>query len=180
MKIETNFTAPIRALAARAALATWVLALVLGGGAVALALDAAVKEAEVEESRERLAHLEARRAALGETPDLPSAAEIAALRERTATVNALSVTDGRRLTPLLALFEELLPEGAWLASLHYKGREGEIVLVAESERAEQLTEFLLQLERSLRFSEVLLSRQSPVGAKGRRVIQFELRLKERA
>jgi hypothetical protein len=179
MKIETNFTAPVHALAARIALAIWIVALVLAGGIIALWLDGSATRTQIGESTERLAQLEVRRAALGKQPDTPSAVEIAALRGRVATVNALSVTGGRRLVPLLALFEELLPADAWLVTLSHKARDGEVILVAEAAQAEQLTQFLLNLEKSTRFSEVLLSRQTPIGTEGRRAVQFELRLKER-
>ncbi len=179
MKIETNFIAPVHAWATRTALAIWIVALILIGGTVALWLDGSVTRAQIVESTERLSQLEARRAAVGKQPDTPSPVEVAALRGRVATVNALSVTGGRRLVPLLALFEELLPADAWLVTLSHKARDGEVVLVAEAAQAEQLTQFLLNLEKSTRFAEVLLSRQTPIGTDGRRAVQFELRLKER-
>jgi hypothetical protein len=179
MKLETNFTAPIRALAVRTALTVWALALVLAIAMVALWVDAAAIRAQREESTDRLAQLEARRGTLGAQPATPSAGEIAALQTRVATVNALSVTGGRQIVALLALFEELLPSDAWLVSLSHKARDGEIVLVAEAAQAEQLTQFLLSLEKSSHFSEVLLSRQTPLVAEGHRGVQFELRLRER-
>lgn len=179
MKVETNFADPIRPVALGTALATWVLALVLAAAALALWLDGSATNADVREARARLRQLEARRAELRLPANGPSATDVAALQTRVATVNSLSVTNGRRIVPLLVLFEELLPADAWLVSLSHKARDGEIVLVAEAAQAEQLTQFLLGLEKSARFSEVLLLRQTPLTGEGRHGVQFELRLRER-
>lgn len=179
MKIQTNFVVPVRPLATRLLLAGAALGLLLAAAGTAFWWDGRAKGEQIQESLERLAQLEARRASLGERPVLPPVPAMAALRERVANINAMSVGNGRRLVPLLALFEELLPADAWLVSLNHKVREGEVVVVAEAERAEQLTQFLLNLEKSSRFAEVLLLRQAPFGTEGRRTVQFELRLKER-
>lgn len=179
MKIQTNFVVPVLPLARGMIAVGTTLALLLVGASIACWSDGLAKNEQIQESLERLAQLEARRAALGERPQLPPGPAMAALRERVASINALSIGNGRRLVPLLALFEELLPADAWLVSLSHKARDGEVILVAEAERAEQLTQFLLNLEKSSRFSEVLLLRQAPFGVEGRRTVQFELRLKER-
>src|SRR5437899_6529418 len=152
MKIETNFVPPIGGLAVRTATAIWVVALVLAGGVVALWVDAAMIQSQLPESTERLQQLEQRRASIAIPANMPSAADIAAMRSRVATANSLSVTGGRRLMPLLVLFEEMLPPDAWLVSASHKAREGEVVLVAEAGQAEELTKFLLNLEKSSRFS----------------------------
>ncbi|MFL6711822.1 MAG: PilN domain-containing protein [Sulfurifustis sp.] len=179
MKVETNFADPIRPIALATTLATWFIAFMLAVAAVVLWLDASSRKADVREATVRLQQLEARRAELRVPANGPSGAEIAALQARVATVNALSVTNGRRIVPLLALFEQLLPADAWVVSLSHKARDGEIVLVAEAPQAEQLTQFLLGLEKSARFAEVLLLRQTPLTGEGRRGVQFELRLRER-
>lgn len=180
MRIETNFTAPVQALAARVVAITWALALALAAATAVLGFEARRLEGETLEARERLADVEARRAEIGPHPPVPGAEKIAALKRRVSTVNALSVTNGRGPVALLALLEALLPRKAWLVSFVHKARDGEVVLVAEARQAELLTRFLLELEKSARFSEVLLLRQTPLGRGGRRTVQFELRLKERA
>lgn len=179
MKIATNFVPPVQVLATRTAYVAWALALVFLSIAGIFWFDAQVKSEDISELRSRLAQIDARRKAMDVPPEIPSTEELAQLRTRVASVNSLSVTNGRRLVPLLVLFEELLPPPAWLVSLSYKAREGEVVLVAEAPRAEQLTAFLLQLEKSARFSETLLVRQTPLGRDERRTVQFEVRLKER-
>ena len=69
------------------------------------------------------------------------------------------------------------------AALRGSGQVGHVVRIdrlAEAGRAEMLTRFLLNLEKSGYFSEVLLTRQSLSKQRGRKRLQFELRLKEKA
>lgn len=178
MKIETNFTFAIRPFVNRVRATTVAVVPLLVICGVLVFIDAASRSSAIDETKERLTQLDARRAALGALPPLPSVAELERLKSRVAAINELSVTKGRRIVPLLVVVEELLPSDAWLVRLNYKAREGETVLVAEAERAETLAKLLVNLERSLRFSEVLLVRQAPQGIDGRRSVQFEIRLRE--
>jgi hypothetical protein len=180
MKIETTFAPPVKQWARAATVASWATAVVVGLTALALWFNATIARTEARSLDDRIEQLEARRAEQKLPPALPSQAQLQTLQARVAAVNALSVTQGRRLLPLLVLLEELLPADTWLTSVHQSARTGEVVLVAEAEQAEGLTKLLLSLEKSKNFTEVLLVRQMPVGTEGRRHIQFEVRLKERS
>jgi Tfp pilus assembly protein PilN len=85
----------------------------------------------------------------------------------------------RSVFSLLSDIEDLAPDQVWLSTILYRPRAAEVRLVAESESAEALTAFLLRLEKAARFSEVMLARQAHLGARERRTVQFEVRLKER-
>jgi Tfp pilus assembly protein PilN len=180
MRITTNFTPPVHRLALPLAAAVWTGAAVLAVLLVGMTFGAGGDRAGMAELEERLAQIDARLKQVAVPENLPPAAELSALKQRVAAVNALSSTRGRAPAPLLGALEALIPERAWLAGIHYRAREGEVTLVAESDSAEALTQFLLNLEKSPRFSEVLLARQTPTGAHGGKAVQFEIRLRERS
>lgn len=73
----------------------------------------------------------------------------------------------------------LLPDEAYLVSLHYKQATGEAQVTAEAGSAEVLTEFLRGLEKDKGFSGVLLARQSQRISHDKKLVQFDLRIKER-
>lgn len=132
---------------------------------------------EMPSLHERLSQLDQRQREIV-VQERPTAQELQELKRRVLALNALSSIRGHSPVSLLTELEQLLPDAAWLVSLHDRAKAGEILLVAESERVEPLTQFLLRLERQPRFSEVLLVKQAPQGAPSRS-IQFVVRLKER-
>jgi len=179
MKVTTNFAAPIQRLTPPLAAALWGLGLVFVVAAIWLAADAVGLRRENAALRERLAQLETKQPRAVSPVALPPLAEMNALRQRVATVNTLSGVRGRPVTALLADLEDLLPDQAYLVSLHHKAREGEALLVAEAYSAETLTAFLLKLEKDQRLAEALLVLQATRDARGGRAVQFEIRIKER-
>jgi CHAD domain-containing protein len=145
-----------------------------------LAVDTVGKVREKTVLTERLADIESRLRDQALIQALPPPEEMAALRQRVATVNALTELRGWPATALLAQFEEWLPDEVSLVSLRHRIKDGEIVLVAESENADLLTGFMHRLEKEPHFSEVLLSRQgAPAGGRANKLLQYELRLRER-
>jgi hypothetical protein len=137
--------------------------------------------------REALPQLRARAARLADEPApapaaqpaLPPDSELAALRRRVATVNALGGAGYPSLVTVLARLERLLPDDARLASLRYAREQGITTLVTEAHNTEVLTAFLQRLEQSGDYAEVLLLRQTQ-DARGRQGLrQIELRLTER-
>jgi Tfp pilus assembly protein PilN len=128
--------------------------------------------------RKRLAQVESHAPAHDAVP-APSREKLAALRQRVAVINGLAGGDGVPLTTLLAQLETLLPDSAYIVSLHYKRRQGEARLVAEAAQSETLTAFLQNLEKSGHFSEVLLTHQSQRITNGAKHTQFELRLRQK-
>lgn len=176
MKIRTNFVRPVQRMVAPAAAAMWTAAIVLVASAVWLAGDAASLRGELPQLHTRLERLEAQKPLVA--PHLPSAQDMAETRDRVAKINAAAQTKGAPTLLLLADLEKQLPPGACLTSIHHHAAEGEVQLVAVAERADPLSDFLLQLERDPLFEEVMLLREAQVG--GSRVgVQYEIRLKVR-
>ena len=178
MKISTNFALSRHRLAPVVAGVIWTVAFAFIVAGVWMLIVAAAVRQELPELRDRLIQLE-RRALPSQAERLPPVAEATALRQRVAAVNARVLARGRPLTAILARLETLLPDQAYLVSMQRRVREGEMLLVAEADSAESLTAFLLKLEKDPWFSEVLLTRQAPQALGGRKVVQFELRVKER-
>lgn len=172
MKLDTNFVQSPRGALRAALIGVWACAVALFAAAGAYAWQAAAKAAELPQLRVRLAALE-RRAALPVA--LPPAAELRALQQRVAALNALAGGPRSALLPTLVELEARLPEPVWLRSVHYVARSGELSLVAEAAAAEPLTQFLLELERSPLYSQVMLVRQTPRDES----VQFDLRMQVR-
>jgi hypothetical protein len=109
--------------------------------------------------------------------DAPSLQEFHRLQQRIAGINELAGQQGAGLSVILSRLEQLLPDQAYLTNLVYKPADDEMLLTVEAPSAEQLTGLLQAAEKSRRFSEVLLTRQSQEKRHGQRFIQFEIRLK---
>ena len=124
---------------------------------------------------EQLAHYRGHEIAI--QADLLPHEKLVALSSQVQALNGLTGTAGQPLPLLLAHLEKLLPDDAWLVSLQYRSREGEIKLVAEADRAELLTEFMNRLEQSGDFSKVLLTRQAQRTEGTQHAIQFEIQLR---
>ena len=179
MKITTNFVAsPLRLVRPMAAVLSGLACLMV---VVVLWLAQATISArhELPELHEHLAQLEQRRRELTNQEQPPPVVELQDVQRRVTALNTLSGNRGRSVTLLLVDLETWLPDQAWLVSVRDRARDGEVLIVAESESVEPLTAFLLRLEQQTRFSEVFLVKQAPQGAP-RRSIQFEIRLKERS
>lgn len=179
MKIETNFVTPFHRLAVPLAAASWGVVLALAVSLAWLAFDAFEKRGEIPELRERLAQLVSRQQQTEASNKLPPVAELQTVKQRVAALNGLLPAQTHSVFSLLDDLEALVPDRVWLSAVLYRPRAAEVQLVAESESAEALTGFLLRLEKTARFSEVMLTRQAQQGAHEQRTVQFELRLKER-
>lgn len=178
MKITTNLVASPTRLVRPMAAVLWVLAGLFISVVLWLAHAAIDMRHEIPALRERLAQLEQRQREVAAT-EKPPVSELQDIKRRIAALNTLSGNQGRPVITLLADLEQWLPDRVWLASLHDRVKNGEVLIVAEADSVEPLTAFLLRLEQQPRFSEVLLVKQTPRGAQ-RQSIQFEIRLKERS
>lgn len=179
MKLITNFVHPVGDAAPILAAASWAVVLIAVASTIALGVNAYSLRGEIPALKERLARVEMQ-AREAKTEDPPPREQLAALKRRVALLNGFAGGRGQLFSVLLTRLEPLMPAETYLVSLHYRQRAGETQLVAEAERAEVLTRFLLNLEKSGHFSEVLLTRQSLRTARGRKHLQFELRLKEKS
>lgn len=179
MKISASLTPPMRSLVLPTLVVAWVLAVAAAAATLWFVSDALSRNSERPALEERLVQLEQRVAEATTQVAGPSSTELAAMRQRVATINALSDARGWPVAMLLAKLERLLPERASLVSLHHRLREGEMQLVAEAADAATLTQFLVNLEQESHFAEVLLAKQSQHAGAGGRMVQFELRLKEK-
>ncbi|MBI5783120.1 MAG: PilN domain-containing protein [Gammaproteobacteria bacterium] len=180
MKITASFVPVVPPLASVLAGAFLLTGLLLAGASAWLVVDTVAKAREKAVLTERLTDIESRLRERALIEALPPLEEMAALRQRAAAVNTLTEIRGWPATALLARFEEWLPDEVSLVSLRHRIKDGEIVLVAESENADLLTGFMHRLEKEPHFSEVLLSRQgAPAGGRDNKLLQYELRLRER-
>lgn len=179
MKISASLTPPMRSLVPPTLVVAWVLAFAAAAATLWLISDALSRNSERPALEERLVQLEQRVAKATTQATGPSSSELTAMRRRVATINTLSGARGWPVATLLAKLERLLPERASLVSLHHRLREGEMQLVAEAADATTLTQFLVNLEKEPHFAEVLLAKQSQHTGTGGRMVQFELRLKEK-
>ena len=179
MRLTTNFVRPVGSAAPALAAAFWGVALISVVAGAWLTFETFSMRGELPELKERLAEVETR-AQQAQTQDAPGRKELASLKQRVSMVNGLVGGQGRPLSTLLMRLEPLIPDETYLVSLHYRQRTGEAQLVAEAQRAEALSLLLLKLEQSGYFSEVLLTRQSLRTARGRKHVQFEMRLKEKS
>ena len=172
MKISTDFLCARPRLARPLAGVLWLAAVLL----VALAGFLGLRAAELREERPareaRLERLEAQAAALARSA-APAPGELHALRERVQALNKLSGLRGWSTPQLLGWLGGRLPDNVYLVSLQHRPRDGEALLVAESQSAEALTALLLKLEKEPAFGEVLLSRQGRVDG----AVQFEIRVR---
>lgn len=179
MKITASFLAPVPNLVPAWVSALGLMALLLIGTLSWLAVDATAKYRDKTALNDRLTEIESRLRERELIEALPPPEELAALKQRVATLNTLTDARGWPAATLLARLEAWLPEQVLLVSLRHRVKDGEAVLVAEAENAEILTAFLLRLEKEPHFSEVLLSRQGAPASREGKLLQFELRLKER-
>jgi hypothetical protein len=157
-----------------------LIGVLLAGLTLWLATDGIGKFREKAVLQERLADIESRLRERALIEQLPPPEEMAALKRRATAINALADVRGWPASTLLARFEEWLPDDVSLVSLRHRGKDGEVVLVAEAENAELLTGFMNRLEKEPHFSEVLLSRQgAPAHGRDGKLLQYEMRLRER-
>lgn len=179
MKITASFLPPWRNWAP-ALLAVLTLAGLFSAGVAAwFATDGLGKHRDNIVLRTRLADLDSRLRDQALIEPLPPVGEMAEMKQRIAAINALTESRGWPAPLLLARLEEWLPDEVSLVSVRHRVKDGEAVLIAESDSAETLTAFLQRLEKEPHFSEVLLSRQGNPSARDAKLLQFELRLKER-
>jgi len=176
MRVNTNFLVPRHRLALPLAMGTAILAAVAAASSFWFAIDSADKRGELSGLQEKLASMAQRTPAISAVT-LPSGKDLSELKRRVAAINSLTPYRGAPLTLVLSKLEELLPDSMWLASLHHRAREGDLMIVVEAGSAEQLTRFLQRLEQDPWFSGILLSKQTPQEVPGRNIVQSELRLK---
>lgn len=113
------------------------------------------------------------------TVKLPASADLRIMKQRVGEINQLSGGKGWPSSRILISLEKLLPKSVYLISLQHKQQTGELLLLAEAGKVEVLTQFLHRLESEKHFAEVLLVRQTKRGSRGKRRIQYELKIKER-
>ncbi|HKQ31277.1 MAG TPA: PilN domain-containing protein [Burkholderiales bacterium] len=179
MKITTNLIITRPRLALPLAAAVWGLGLVLIVFAIVLTVAAVESNTERPNLEVRLTRLNEQLTAAAPKQPLPPDTELVSMRQRVGTFNSIASTRGMTPVQMLSWIEKSLPEKVYLASLHHRPRDGEMLLVAEAPTAEPLTVFLLQLEKEPRFKEVLLSKQGTRKGQGAATVQFEIRVREK-
>lgn len=179
MKIKTNFSVPLMRWILVLAVSLWSLALGLSGLAVWFVYDLRGIERDIPVLEKRLEELNRKSRGSAKVSSLPSERALTRIRKRLAAINALPGRVGWTPTTLFRKIEEMLPDKAYLISIHYKQKDGELLLVAESESQKPLTRFLSNLEGEPHFAEVLLTKQSQLKSRKKHLIRYEMRIRER-
>jgi len=179
MIIKTNFSVPMGSLVPLLLGLLWGASGALSFIGIWLVVDVTQMKNERPALEQQLADLDHRREALVITEELPATESMASLKQRVAVINLLAGGQGSTVSAVLARLEQLLPDQAYLVSVNYRRRGGEINIVAESQGVDVLTRFLVALENDESFAEVLLKKQTQRRIGNRAVVQFDLRLKER-
>lgn len=148
--------------------------------AVLLVYRASQFSGETETMIARLAELEQKKQTIKVSDNAPSPAALRTLSQRISMIKLLDVSKGWSTSRLLARLESLLPNYAYLTSVHHKRKVGEVVIIAEAKRVKDLTKFLKRLELEPHFEEILLAKQLRSSRSGSEYVQFEIRIKERA
>ena len=132
------------------------------------------------ELTEYLTKLDAKQA-ISHPQNSPDYEDLAALKSRLSAVSLLLNGENNSLSSFLARIELLLPAEAYLISLQFRKNKniGEIQILVESTRVGVLAEFMRGLEKEKAFAEVLLIRQSQRISSDTKLVQFELRIRER-
>lgn len=178
MKIRTNFSMSSASMAPRIMTILWVTALLAALLAAWMAMQASqLKQAKLD-LEHQLSKLQNRHVP-GIPKAFPSQEELVTLKKRIAAVSSISTGGEGSLSAFLRKIERLLPDEAYLVSLHYKGDTREAQITAEAGSAKILTGFLRDLEKEKSFNEVLLTKQSQRTLNDKQIVQFNLRIKER-
>lgn len=175
MKITTNFSSATTRMVPYLIGGLLLLSAIAVIVAISLYLSAHEIFGEVPVLEERLAGYRGREVVKA-NESLPNE-KLVELRARVQRLNELTSLTGQTLPQLFSHLEELMPDGVWLITLHYRSRENEARLVAEANRTGLLTDFMEKLERSGYFSQVLLTRQTQRSDDMQRAIQFEIQLR---
>jgi hypothetical protein len=178
VKIRADLLGARPRLAVPLAFTLWIFTLVCLAAGIWLGSRVMELREERPKLEARLARVEAQAEAAPAAP-LPAPKELAALRARVQALNQVSALRGWSTPQLFDWLGARLPENVHLVSLHHRPREGEALLVAESQSAEALTAFLLALEREPRFAEVLLAKQGAAAGTAS-AVQFEIRVRWKA
>lgn len=181
MKIRGNLLNGARPLPARpVAMGVWLLAATLGSAALWLFADTTRRDDQRIDLDARLADLQDQQTDVAGMADVPSGPELQAMKARVQTLNSLAGVHGLDTPELLLWLEQHLPREARVTNLHHKARAGETYLIAEASSPEPLTQFLREMEKEPRFSEVLLAKQGTRSVQGRTgAIQFEIRIQHK-
>ncbi|MEQ6341170.1 MAG: PilN domain-containing protein [Gammaproteobacteria bacterium] len=178
MRIKTNFSTSSAATAPRIMVVLWVTALLAMLLATWMAMQTSqMKQAKIDLEHE-LSELKNRHVA-GMPKEFPSQKELATLKNRISAVSSISSGGESSLSAFLRKIELLLPDEAYLVTLHYKGDTSEAQITAEASSAKILTVFLRDLEKEKSFNEVFLTKQSQRTLNDKQIVQFDLRIKER-
>lgn len=180
MKLTTNFIIPVKNLV------PWMRLLFYGCAALGLgiALLFLIRAIQIQRQMTPLEqHLVRLQKQVAERKPskhrLPPVERMARVSKQVAEINALSGGKGWPLARMMARLEQLMPASVYLLNLRHQQQSGEVQLVAVSRRADTLTAFLKKLEQEPHFTDVLLIRQTQKHKRGRALIQYELKFKER-
>ncbi|MBI3560342.1 MAG: PilN domain-containing protein [Gammaproteobacteria bacterium] len=175
MRLATTFSHPAGWLAPYLVIASLLLSFVAVSVSVGLFLAVNQYQAERPALEEQLVRLRSRDAT--HPVEIPPQSQLIQLRDHVQRLNGLVGSAGVALSQLLPRLERLLPDTVWLLSLQHRSQEDETRLLVESDRAEQLTDFMQRLEQSRYFSQVLLTRKLQRTDGPRHTVQFEIQLR---
>lgn len=179
MKIKTNFIDGISSWLLPVFLLTGSGILLLGAVLFWLQWNTAVLKADLPQVTEKLPELERLIAAAGKQ-EMPAPAQLREMQVRVAGLNAIPQGRGLSSLQILAKLEALLPDQVVLTAVHHRAKEREVLLLAQANTTEALSQFLLKLERDDQLEAVVLAQQKEVEQSGKSVVQFEIRFKVRA
>lgn len=178
MKINTNFISPPGKFAPHLAIMLNLLSVALVLFAIFLWVQVGHLHQQVPALKNSLAQFKSRPGGVADVA-LPPRAELATVKASIASINHLSGAHNGSLLSALVGLEAQLPPDVSLIELSYRRRAGEIQMTADAGRSETVGKLLRDLERSEKFTEVLLVRQAANRGNNSGHIQFELHLKER-
>lgn len=178
MKIRTNFSMSSTGMALRIMMILWMTAILAALLAAWMAMQTSQLKQTKLDFEHQLSKLQSRHVA-GIPKAFPSQEELVTLKKRIAAVSSISNNREGSLSVFLRKIELLLPDEAYLVTLHYKGDTREAQITAEAGSAKILTGFLRDLEKEKEFLEVLLTKQSQRTLNDKQIVQFDLRIKER-
>lgn len=178
MRITTNFSSPAGQMTPYLVGVILLLSVMAVLTSTVLFVSARQISAGLPILKEQIARYSSREIPI--SSDLLPHDKLVVLKSQIQNLNMLTGTAGQSLPLLLARLEKIIPDRAWLVSLHYRAHDGETKLVVEADRAEILTEFMNRLDRSGYFSQVLLTRQTQRSEDKSHAIQFEIQLREKS
>lgn len=102
--------------------------------------------------------------------------DYAEIRREIININSQLKSKGIAANHLLYIFEQKLPEKVRLIRLNYNLTDGDIGVVAESDSADYLYQFVKELESRAEFERVTFSQENTIGQTTQNAQQFTIQI----